>query len=189
MNLNIASVLLGALSLALPVAAGRADAAPDEPEIALLIGGNGGVYFLAEPGELVVDVVRRDRNRRTRRTELRAILVGPDRRVLHDVTIPDDGAPRGSGLGPARRVRLATHVARRGVYALNVTTSQDRYGEDIVWGFRSNCPHYLVETSRGHKDERHQEPIVLATNNGTTSWNPGMPPSQTNFGMSRTVHL
>jgi hypothetical protein len=59
-------------------------------------------------------------------------------------------------------VRLATKVKRKGVYALSVTTSQDRYGEEIVWGFHTNCPRYLIETSRGHKDERHQEPIVLA---------------------------
>ena len=142
--------------------ADRAAGAPSEPEIALSIGGNGGVYFLAEAGELVVELQKRDRNRRGRQTELRAILVGPDRQVLQDVTIPDDGKPRGSGFGPAQRVRLSTKVQRKGVYALNVTTSQDRYGEEMVWGFHTNCPRYLIETSRGHKDERHQEPIVLA---------------------------
>jgi hypothetical protein len=140
----------------------EADGATSEPRIDLLIGGNGGVYFLAEAGELVVDVQKRDRNRRGIQTELRAILVGPDRQVLQDVTICDDGKPRGSGLGPAQRVRLSTRVERKGVYALNVTTSQDRYGEEIVWGFSGNCPRYLIETSRGHRDERHQEPIVLA---------------------------
>ena len=82
--------------------------------------------------------------------------------MLQDVTIPDDGKPRGSGLGPAQRVRLSTKVERKGVYALNVTMSQDRYGEEMLWGFQTNCPRYLIETSRGHKDERHQEPIVLA---------------------------
>lgn len=124
------------------------------------IGGVGGVYFLAEPGELVVTVEKRDRNRRGRQTELRAILVGPDREVLEDVTIPDDGQAPGK-LGPPKRVRLATKVPRKGVYALNITVSQDRYGDEIIWGFRTNCPHYLIETSRGHRDERRQEPIVL----------------------------
>ncbi|NQU19843.1 MAG: BNR-4 repeat-containing protein [Candidatus Nealsonbacteria bacterium] len=133
-----------------------------QSETALSIGGNGGVYFLAEAGELVVDLHKRDRNRRAAQTELRAILVGPDRRVLQEVTIPDDGKPRGSGFGPVQKVRLSTKVRRKGVYALNVTTSQDRYGEQLVWGFHTNCPRYLIETSRGHKDERHQEPIVLA---------------------------
>jgi hypothetical protein len=119
------------------------------------------VYFLATPGELVVDVEKRDRNRSGGRTDLRAILVGPDRRVLQEVTLPDDGRPRGSGVGPPQQARLSTRVERKGVYALNVTVSRDRYGDDIVWGFRTNCPHYLIETSRGHRDERREEPIVL----------------------------
>jgi hypothetical protein len=125
------------------------------------IGGVGGAYFLAESGELVVEVEKRDLNRRGSRAELRALLVGPDRRVLQEATIPDDGKPRGSGVGPARKVRLATRVARKGVYGLNVTVSGDRYGHEIAWWMTTNCPRYLIETSRGHKDERHQEPIVL----------------------------
>jgi len=127
----------------------------------LAIGGVGGVYFLATPGELVVDLEKRDRNRFGHRTDLRAILVGPDRRVLQDVTLPDDGRPKGSGVGPPQRARLSTRVERKGVYGLNVTVSRDRYGDDIIWGFRTNCPRYLIETSRGHRDERRTEPIVL----------------------------
>jgi hypothetical protein len=121
------------------------------------------VYFLAEPGEFVVEIEKRDLNRRNVRTELRAILAGPDRQVLQEEAIPDDGRPTGGGLGPVQRARLATRVERRGVYALNVTISQDRYGENVVWGFRSNCPKYLIETARGHRDARHEEPIVLAS--------------------------
>lgn len=124
-------------------------------------GGCGGVYLLAEPGELMVEVEKRDRNVRGSRTELRAILAGPDRQVVQEATIPDDGQARGSGLGPPQRARLATRVERKGVYALNVTVSNDRYGTEIGWGFRTNCPKYLIETARGHKDERHQEPIEL----------------------------
>jgi hypothetical protein len=129
----------------------------------LLIGGTGGVYFLAEPGELIVEVEKRDLHRRDVRTDLRAILAGPDRQVVQDETIPDDGRPRGSGAGPAQRIRLSARVERKGVYALNITVSQDRYGQEVVWGFTTNCPKYLIETARGHKDERHQEPIVLAS--------------------------
>ncbi|MFH1268200.1 MAG: hypothetical protein ABIK89_20975, partial [Planctomycetota bacterium] len=132
-----------------------------EAEIGLGIGGIGGVYFLAEPGELTIDVEKRDRNRSGRRADLRAILVGPDRKVLQEATIPDDGKPRASGTGPPGRARLATQVDRKGVYGLNVTVSQDRYGDEIIWGFRTNCPRYLVETARGHRDARRQEPIVL----------------------------
>ncbi|MDO8540076.1 MAG: BNR-4 repeat-containing protein [Opitutaceae bacterium] len=126
------------------------------------IGGVGGVYFFAEPGELVIEVDKCDLNRRDARTELRAILAGPDRQVLQEAIIPDDGKPRGSGRGPVQTCRLTTRVGRKGVYALNITVSQDRYGEAMVWRFRSNCPKFLIETARGHKDARHEEPIVLA---------------------------
>jgi hypothetical protein len=129
--------------------------------ITLGIGGVGGVYFLASPGELVVEVEKRDRHVLDRRTELRAILVGPDRHVLQEATIPDDGQPKGSGVGAPQRVRLSTQVQRQGAYALNITVSQDRYGDEIIWGFRTNCARYLIETSRGHRDARHEEPIVL----------------------------
>lgn len=135
--------------------------AGQESPIALAIGGVGGVYLLASPGDLTIDIEKRDRNRRGGKTDLLALLVGPDRRVLQEVTLPDDGQPQGSGLGPPQRARLSTRVDRRGVYALNVTVAYDRYGDDIVWGFRTNCPHYLIETSRGHRDERREEPIIL----------------------------
>jgi len=143
------------------------DRLSDETEAAMEvgIGGVGGVYFLAEPGELIVDLQKRDRNRRGRPAELRAILFGPDRRVIEEVIIPDDGQSRGGGLGPVQQARLRTRVDRKGVYGLNVTVSQDRYGEEIIWGLKTNCPRYLIETSRGHKDERHQEPIVLLNPN------------------------
>jgi len=150
-----------------PSAMAEENTAGANDEVAFAIGGCGGAYFLASPGELVVEVHKRDRNRRGRRADLRAILVGPDRQVIREVAIPDDGQPRGSGLGPLQWARLSTRVERKGVYGLNITVSQDRYGEEIVWGFRTNCPHYMIETSRGHRDERHQEPIVLL--------NPGRP--------------
>jgi hypothetical protein len=136
-------------------------AAGNEPAIDLRLGGVGGVYLLAEPGELIIDVEKRDRNRRAGRTELRAVLAGPDRKVLQEATIPDDNEQARGRLGPAQRVRLSTHVPRKGVYALCITVSGDRYGEHMLWGFRTNCPHYLIETSRGHRDARHEEPIVM----------------------------
>jgi len=120
------------------------------------------VYLLAEPGELIIDVYKRDRNRRDGATELRAILAAPDRRVVAQAAIPDDGQKRGSGWGPAQRIRLTAQVPSSGVYALNITVSQDRYGDEMAWGFATNCPRYLIETARGHRDQRHEEPIVLA---------------------------
>ena len=111
---------------------------PDGQTMEFAIGGAGGAYFLAEPGELVVEVAKRDRNRRVRRMEVRAILVGPDRRVLQEATIPDDGLPTKGGLGPVQRTKLSTKVDRPGIFGLNITLSQDRYGEDVVWGDRKS---------------------------------------------------
>ena len=137
-----------------------ADAQAAEP--VLHIGGTGGAYFLAEPGELVIELEKRDTNRSGRRADLRAVLVGPDRQVLQDVTIPDDGQAKGKGLGPIQKARLTAQVKRKGVYGLNITVSNDRYGYEVTWGFNTNCPHYLIETSRGHRDARREEPIILA---------------------------
>ncbi len=155
-HLSMAAV---AAVLCCGLCAGTFSAEP-QPAIDLRIGGCGGAYFLAEPGELVIDLEKCDRNQSRRQTDLRAILVGPDREVLRDITIEDDGLPPGK-LGPARRVRLAVPVPRKGVYGLNITVSQDRYGEAMYWGIHTNCPKFLIETARGHRDERHREPIVL----------------------------
>ena len=144
-----------------PAAGAGAEVAMTKADFDPLIGGCGGVYFLAAPGELVVEVVKRDRNARNTTSELRAILVGPDREVLQEEFISDDGQEVGGGLGPAQIVTLRTTVQRTGIYALNVTVSRDRYGTQMVWGFRTNCRKYLIETARGHKDQRHEEPIVL----------------------------
>lgn len=130
-------------------------------DVPFAIGGTGGAYFLAEPGELTIDLYKRDRNRTRRRTDLRAILVGPDRHVLKDVTLRDDGKPVGK-LGPWQHARLTARVERKGVYGLNITVSHDRYGDHVHWGFRTNCRRYLIETARGHRDRRREEPIVLA---------------------------
>lgn len=132
-----------------------------DDEVPWAIGGVGGAYFFATEGRLTVEVYKRDLHRYNRVTELRAILVSPDRRVVAEARIPDDGLPSGKGPGPFQMVRLETQVDRPGVYGLNVTISQDRYGDEIAWGFRTNCRHYVIETARGHRDEAHREPIVL----------------------------
>jgi hypothetical protein len=166
--MSVRTSFLAILALLVPAGTSRPDdvdatSSPDmKVRVEPSLGGLGGVYLLASPGELVVDVFKRDRNRRNRRTELRAILVGPDRRVIQESIIPDDGQPQGSGLGPVQQTRLTAQVKREGVYALNVTVSQDRYGEEILWGFATNCARHVIETSRGHRDERHQEPILLS---------------------------
>jgi hypothetical protein len=131
---------LAILIVMLPLA--MAHAQIDEP---LLFGGCGGVYLLAEPGELSIDIVKRGQP-----NELRAVLVGPDRRVIDDQRVEGHGT-----------ATFTTTVPLRGVYAVNITVAEDRYGTKGVWGVRTNCDRYVIETARGHKDERHQEPIVL----------------------------
>jgi hypothetical protein len=157
-------VSLAVLSLLLAATAcgGESAAGSDSTEsMDVAWGGVGGAYFMASPGPLVVDIEKRDLNRRGVRAELRAILFAPDRKVVGELRLADDGRPRGSGPGPIQRGQLRTEVASQGVYGMNITVAQDRYGEEVVWGFRTNCAKYLIETSRGHRDERHREPIVL----------------------------
>ena len=137
--------------------------AEDAADPVLHIGGTGGAYFLAEPGELIIDLEKRDLNRSGKPPTSGAVLVGPDRQVLQDITIPDDGQARGSGPGPVQTARLTAQVVKhKGVFGLNITVSNDRYGTEMVWGFQTNCPHYLIETARGHRDARREEPLVLA---------------------------
>ncbi len=54
-----------------PARAGAVAQSQQALPIELAMGGVGGAYFLAEPGELVVEIEKRDRNRRTRHAELR----------------------------------------------------------------------------------------------------------------------
>lgn len=145
-------------------AAGASAASGNPPETAALhFGGCGGVYFLAEPGEFWVEIEKYDLNKSGRKTFLRAILTGPDRSIAREEYLPDDGQAKGSGPGPIQRARLSASVPRKGVYALNITVTEDRYGEDIAWGFHTNAQRYLIETSRGHRDAPHEEPLVLLT--------------------------
>lgn len=141
-------------------ALGIVAAAEDHAAGMTLFGGCGGAYFLGAPGSLDIDVVKRDRNRRETVSELRAILFGPDRTVLAEARIPDDRRPRGGGIGPAQSARLSAKLERPGICGLMVTVSGDRYGENVLWGLRCNRP-YVIETARGHKDARHEEPLVL----------------------------
>jgi hypothetical protein len=148
-------LLVGAVSISAQEVAKetRGVKTTESESISLFIGGCGGVYFLPPKGELTVDLVKRDR-RPERPVAVRAILFGPDRTVLADQWFPAAAAPSS--------LRLTTVVEHLGVYGLMVSAADDRYGTEMTWGFRSNCPRYLLETSRGHRDAAHQEPIVLA---------------------------
>lgn len=132
-----------------------------EPTLGLPIGGCGGVWLLPDQGELTIEIEKRDRNRSGAPTDLRAILFGPDRQVVAEHYLPFAGQAKGSGLGPAQRCKFSVQVDQPGVYGLCVTISNDRYGDTTQWSFATNCKKYLLETSRGHRDRRHEEPILL----------------------------
>ena len=125
------------------------------------LGGSGGLYLYAGTGELRVEIAKQDLNIREIKTHLRAVLFGPDRKPLDEQWIDDDGQGEGSGPGAPATVQLSTTVTRPGVYGVMIMASEDRYGDNISWAFKTNCPRYLVEISRGHKDSRHLEPIIL----------------------------
>ncbi len=180
MRESIRSILFGLL-LSIMALHSLAYAA-EKNAMPLKLGGCGGVYFYASPGELWVEVQKQDLNLRGRKTHLLALLFAPDREVVDHAWISDDGKATGSGPGPVQRVMLRTHVKQPGVYGLNITVTQDRYGENISWGFKTNCQKYLVETSRGHKDERHQEPIVLR--NPGTQGDVGFMPREKPFSIN-----
>ncbi|MGI5817064.1 MAG: BNR-4 repeat-containing protein [Armatimonadota bacterium] len=135
--------------------------AQEDIQMPWAIGGTGGAYLLVEPGELEIELFKRDLNIRDRGNDLRAILAGPDRELLAEVTIPTSGGTAADPPGPVQTEVLRTQVDRPGIYALNLTVTGDRYGLNIAWGMRTNAAAWVVETSRGHRDERHREPIVL----------------------------
>ena len=157
MGWRVTSVLL-----ALTILAGAATAArAAEDDMTLALGGAGGVFLYAEPGELWVDVEKQDLNKRGSDTHLRAILFSPDRRVVDEIWLAEDGKNATKKPGPVQRGRLKTTVKRPGVYGVMITVTTDRYGNEYSWGFRTNCKKYLIATSRGHRDRRHTEPIVV----------------------------
>ena len=185
---HVLTVLCGLLLLTVlssPAVHGR-----EKDAMAMRLGGCGGVYFYASAGQLWVEVEKQDLNIRRNKTHLRALLFSPDRSVVDHAWISDDGKATGSGPGPVQRVLLRTNVERPGVYGLNITVTGDRYGENVSWGFKTNCRKYLVETSRGHKDARHEEPIVLR--NAGLQGDVGFMPRSSSFsidvsGLTRSV--
>jgi hypothetical protein len=119
-------------------------------------GSCGGVFFYAQEGPLVVEIEKTDLKNDARSRTLRAVFVGPDRKIIQDLNTYTPGKGNGKNV-----LRLETHVDRAGIYVVMITVSNDRYGENTAWRFKTNCDKYIIETSRGHKDQYHEEPIVL----------------------------
>ncbi len=157
MRTILRTVLLLSVILVFPI---QSIVAQEDGQMPWAISGTGGAYLLAEPGELEIELLKRDLNvRGARGTDLRAILAGPDREVLDEVILPSSGG--GETRGPLQSEVLTAQVDRPGVYALNITVKGDRHGTNIEWSFNTNAEAWVIETSRGHRDERHREPIVL----------------------------
>lgn len=163
--------LLGLCCLGMSIAAycadgpmakvGAVETLSDSKEMVLRLGGCGGVYFLAPKGPLNITFMKQERT--SRESVVRGVLFAPDRRVLADFWIPGKGD--GEKERSVQKVDLSYNVTEPGVYGLCVTCVGDRYGTSVRWGFTTNCPKYMIETSRGHKDARHEEPIVLTNGN------------------------
>ena len=113
----------------------------------------GGAFFYPKKGQFKLSVMKMDPRKWV---TLRAILVSPAREVLADVWIPGTQKEK-----QFQKVDFTVDVQHEGVYALCITAVNDRYGDEIRWGFTTNCEKYLIETSRGHRDARHEEPIVV----------------------------
>ena len=174
-NITLGNLLLAA-TFGLVALMPCAIAQTTSDETSLHFGGMGGIYLLAEPrAELWIEIEKIDLNRTGGKTHLRAILFSPDRRVIDEKWLADDGQDKGSGPGPVQRLRFSTQVPRKGVYGVNITVTTDRYGDNVAWGFKTNCARYLVETSRGHRDADHEEPLVLLSpdRSGDVCFQPG----------------
>ncbi len=124
-------------------------------------GGCGGVFFKAQKGPLIIELEKRDLFPDKSKAALRAVFLAPDRQVILDKLISDDLQQSFSGDNQNQRLRISTNVKQPGIYALMITIAYDRYGENTSWRFRTNCEKYVIETSRGHRDAHHDEPIVL----------------------------
>lgn len=129
------------------------EAVPDSAAVKL--GGVGGIYLLAPRGKLEVSVFRQETGPSA--CNYRLILFTPERRVLSDVMMPG----LGDGKRGITRMKFAVEVEHPGVYGLCLTSPGDRYGTKSLWWIETNCPRYLYEVSRGHRDRRHEEPIVV----------------------------
>jgi len=125
------------------------------------IGGCGGVFFMAPAGPLEIEVAIRDLKTNGNPSAVRVILASPDRTVLADEWIKKDESNSNENTNQHQILKLETDASIPGLYAVMITASNDRYGENFTWKFRTNCKKYMIETSRGHRDAFHEEPIVL----------------------------
>lgn len=157
--LTICLALLSAAACASAINVSKVYKLERPEEMKLRLGGCGGAYFLVPKGTFKLTVMKLEMSKRT--VPVRAILTTPDRDVLADVWLPPDG----DGTRTPSAVDFSCNVQRPGVYVLNITCPGDAYGFHVRWGFTTNCPKYMIETSRAHRDRTHEEPLLLTNRN------------------------
>ncbi len=110
--------------------------------------GWGSVYLQPEPGELEILIEKQDLNRFHGADILVARLLAPDRELVAEAVIPDDGnAGRGGGPGPIQRTVLRAEIDQPGLYKLDLEARTGHEpGHDIVWGIETNAPLYMIES-------------------------------------------
>lgn len=134
----------------------------DDSEPSWAISGTGGVHLRVEPGELDIRLFKRDLNvRRAQGRRLQATLFSPDRKRLDRVEIPAFEGDLDDRRAPVQKARLQVEVDRGGFYMLQIATLGDRHGVNVEWAIDTNAAGWVIETARGHRDERHREPIVM----------------------------
>jgi len=112
--------------------------------IPLAIRGSVVVHLRPDSDTLTVRIEKRDLNIYDGEDVLLAQLFAPDRTPLVNAIIPDDGNPkRGGGRPQDIQVKeLSAKVESPGVYRLHL---RPKSGSDLVFGFKTNCPHYVIQ--------------------------------------------
>lgn len=149
------------LLLSLPIIAEAASPKESE-EIPWSSIGTGGAHLLVESGPLEIHIQKRDRNTsRNSRAELQAMLLSPDRELLETISIPASPVEDIGTKGPVQTAVLRTVVTHPGIYLLYILVPGDRHGDKIEWSLDTNAAAWVIETARGHRDDRHSEPIIM----------------------------
>lgn len=124
--------------------------------------GTGGVHLLVEEGNFEVTIYKRDLGKaREGRQDLHAILFAPDHTQVGDVLLKTLGKLDKDGRGPWQKETIRLAVKHPGLYLLQFVLPTDRHGSAIEWSIETTAKKWILETVRGHRDERHREPIIM----------------------------
>lgn len=117
---------------------------------------------MLEAGPVEIHIHKRDVNpSRNSRAELQAMFLSPDRELLDSVTIPASPVGKTGEKGPLQTVVLRRQIKYPGIYLLYLQAPGNRHGDKIEWSIDTNAASWVIETARGHRDDRHREPIIM----------------------------